>query len=488
MINNLYKEKYRPQYHFSPAKNWSNDPNGMVYYEGEYHLFYQYNPNDVVWGPMHWGHAVSKDLIHWEHLPIALEPDDELGMIFSGSAVVDKDDTTGFFDGGEGLVAIYTTHLEREEGPLQQQAIAYSKDNGRSWKKYEGNPVIKNYGVADFRDPKVFWHQETEKWVMIVACDDRVRFYNSPDLKEWNYLSEFGQEIGIHADTWECPDLIKLPVENEGETTSKAVRKEKWLLEIGDIQGGQSGVAVQYFIGEFDGREFISDYDRSFFVDHGQDIYALQSWSNLPDERSIWLGWMNNIGYMSKIPTTGWRGMMSIPRELALKDDGARIKLLQKPVRELQDLRGEFFSAENIKVEGSKRIEFNERSYEIRAELDFNQAEEIVFALHKNEDQESLVKLNKKLNKIIIDLNNSGNTDFDETFLLEKEIDYNFKEKVEVNIFVDRSSIEVFLDGGEVSITNLVFPELESKEIEIRTDKGKVKSRSLEIYKLNSIW
>jgi len=213
ITNNLYKEKYRPQYHFSPEKNWSNDPNGMVYYQGEYHLFYQYNPADVVWGPMHWGHAVSKDLIHWEHLPIALEPDQKLGMIFSGSAVVDKNDTTGFFDGGEGLVAIYTTHLEREEGPLQQQAIAYSKDNGRSWTKYEGNPVIKNYGVEDFRDPKVIWHQETEKWVMVVACDDRVRFYNSPDLKEWKYLSEFGSELGSHGGVWECPDLFKLPVE-----------------------------------------------------------------------------------------------------------------------------------------------------------------------------------------------------------------------------------------------------------------------------------
>jgi fructan beta-fructosidase len=487
MINNLYKEKYRPQYHFSPAKNWSNDPNGLVYYQGEYHLFYQYNPNDVVWGPMHWGHAVSKDLIHWEHLPIALEPDDELGMIFSGSAVVDKNDTSGFFDGGEGLVAIYTTHLERKEGPLQQQAIAYSKDNGRSWTKYEGNPVIKNYGVADFRDPKVFWHQETQRWVMIVTCHDRVRFYNSADLKEWNYLSEFGQEIGIHAEAWECPDLIKLPVENEDETLS-AAKKEKWLLEVGDIRGGESGVAVQYFIGEFDGREFKSDYDQSFFVDHGQDIYALQSWSNLPDEREIWLGWMNNIGYMSKIPTTGWRGMMSIPRELFLKDDGERIKLVQKPVKELQELREEFYSAENIQLKNSKKINLSEQSFEIKAELDFNQAEEVVFALHKSKEQESLLKLNRKENKIIIDLNKSGNTDFDETFLLEKEIEYNFKEKVEVNIFADRSSLEVFIDGGEVSITNLVFPEETAEEIEIRSAEGQADIKILEVFKLNSIW
>ena len=486
--NNLYKEKYRPQYHFSPAQNWSNDPNGLVYYQGEYHLFYQYNPNDVVWGPMHWGHAVSTDLIHWEHLPIALKPDQDLGMIFSGSAVVDKNDTTGFFDGGEGLVAIYTTHLEQEEGPLQQQAIAFSKDNGRSWTKYEGNPVIKNYGVPDFRDPKVFWHEETQKWLMVVACHDRVRFYNSTNLKEWNYLSEFGQDIGIHAEAWECPDLIKMPVEQSKSTDSKADLKEKWLLEVGDIRGGESGVAVQYFIGEFDGEKFTSDHKESFFVDQGQDIYALQTWSNLPDKRHIWLGWMNNIGYMTKIPTTGWRGMMSIPRELSLKEDDERIKLIQKPIKELQNLREEIYSAENFELEKSKKIEFEEQSYEITAEIDFNQAEEVVFALHKNKEQESLLKLNRKENKIIVDLSNSGNTDFDETFLLEKEIDYTFKDDVKINIFADRSSLEVFIDGGEVSITNLVFPEESAEEVEIRTDLGKPLINQIEVYKLNSIW
>lgn len=487
LVDNSYKEKYRPQYHFSPQKNWSNDPNGLVYYQGEYHLFYQYNPDDVVWGPMHWGHAVSKDLIHWEHLPIALKPDQELGMIFSGSAVLDKNDTTGFFAGGEGLVAIYTTHLEREEGPLQQQAIAYSKDNGRSWIKYEGNPVIKNYGVEDFRDPKVFWHEESQKWVMVVACNDRVRFYNSPDLKAWNYLSEFGKDIGTHGGAWECPDLIKLPVENTTENDSD-IEQEKWILEVGDIHGGQSGVAVQYFIGEFDGERFESDYDQSFFVDHGQDIYAIQSWSNLPDERQIWLGWMNNIGYMTKIPTTGWRGMMSIPRELALKDDGERIKLLQKPAAELKNLRRLLFKKGNLSLQEDLSIDCNEQSFEIKVELDFNQAEELVFALHKSGKQESLLKLNKKEDKIIVNLSNSGNTDFDETFLLEKKIDYDFKDKVKVNIFVDRSSIEVFLDGGEVSITNLVFPELNSEEVEIRADGGYALINKLNIFKLNSIW
>ena len=486
--NNLYKEKYRPQYHFSPKKNWSNDPNGLVYYQGEYHLFYQYNPDDVVWGPMHWGHAVSKDLVHWEHLPIALKPDTELGMIFSGSAVVDKNDRTGFFDGGEGLVAIYTTHLEQDEGALQQQAIAYSKDNGRSWTKYEGNPVIKNYGVEDFRDPKVFWHQETKKWVMVVTCHDRIRFYNSSNLKEWNYLSEFGKNLGTHGGVWECPDLIKLPVKKSAADPNFKKKKEKWVLEVGDILGGESGVGVQYFIGEFDGEKFESDYDHSFFVDYGQDIYALQSWSNLPDERHIWLGWMNNIGYMTKIPTTGWRGMMSLPRELGLKDDGQRIKLIQKPLSELKKLREDIYQKKEIELEKKLSINCCEKSFEIKAEIDFKQAEEITFALHKNKKQESLLKLNKKQNQIIINLENSGNTDFDETFLLEKEINYNFKEKVKVNIFVDRSSIEVFIDGGELTITNLVFPNLDSKKIEIRSSGGIVLIDKLDIFKLKSIW
>lgn len=482
-----YKGKYRPQFHFTPKKNWSNDPNGMVYYQGEYHLFYQYNPEDVVWGPMHWGHAVSKDLIHWKHLPIALEPDVELGMIFSGSAVVDKNDTTGFFNGKEGLVAIYTTHLEQNEGgPLQQQSIAYSKDNGRSWTKYEGNPVIKNYGVEDFRDPKVFWHQETEKWVMVVACGDRVRFYNSPNLKEWEYLSEFGSELGSHVGVWECPDLFKLSVEGD----KKIKNKEKWILQVGDQQGGEAGVSTQYFIGEFDGVKFEPDVQRSYKVDFGQDLYALQSWSNMPDQRRVWLGWMNNIAYAEDIPTDGWRGMMSIPRELYLKDDGERIKLIQKPVEELQNIRKEFYVAENLELKESsyEKINFKEQSYEIKAELDFNQTEEIIFALHKFEEQESLLKLNKKRCKIIIDLNNSGNTDFDETFLLEKEIEYNFKEKVKVNIFVDRSSIEVFLDCGEISITNLVFPNFNSEEIEIRAETGSALINKLEIFKMDSIW
>jgi len=229
-------------------RNWMNDPNGLVYYEGEYHLFYQYNPESNVWGPMHWGHAVSSDLIHWEELPIALYPD-EHGTIFSGSAVVDTHDTSKFFDGRSGIVAIFT----HNEYCNQKQSIAYSRDNGRTWIKYDHNPIIHNPGIRDFRDPKVFWHEETGKWVMLVACGDRVSFFSSLDLKKWNYISEFGVDEGSHGGVWECPDIFKLSVDEDKEN-------QKWVLKVditdGAFAGGSGG---QYFIGEFDGIRFTND-------------------------------------------------------------------------------------------------------------------------------------------------------------------------------------------------------------------------------------
>jgi len=254
--SNYYTEKHRPQFHFSPESNWMNDPNGMVYYEGEYHLFYQYYPDSTVWGPMHWGHAISRDLVHWEHLPIALYPDKH-GLIFSGSAVVDWKNTTGFGNGTNApLVAIFSYHdMEKEragiEDDFQTQGIAYSNDKGRTWIKYEGNPVIGNPGIRDFRDPKVIWHKETNKWIMAVAALDHLKFYGSPDLKEWKFLSDFGKNIGSHDGVWECPDLFKLTADNG---------KEYWVL-IENMNPGNpnGGSGTQYFIGQFDGEKFSVD-------------------------------------------------------------------------------------------------------------------------------------------------------------------------------------------------------------------------------------
>ncbi|HTG68533.1 MAG TPA: glycoside hydrolase family 32 protein, partial [Candidatus Udaeobacter sp.] len=274
-----YNEPYRPQFHFTPVQNWMNDPNGLVYFEGEYHLFYQYNPYGNTWGNMSWGHAVSKDLVHWNHLPVALEPD-RLGMIFSGTAVVDEHNTSGFFKGKSGgMVAIYTS-----AGETQQQSIAYSADNGRTWMKYEGNPVLPNPGIKDFRDPKVFWHDKTQRWIMAISAGDKVLFYASSDLKAWTYLSEFGAKAGDHSGVWEVPELFELPVDGDPSHT-------KWILKV-DINPGEKnqGSRGQYFIGQFDGTNFVNDNpsDKVLWVDYGKDFYASLSWNHLP-ERRVWI-------------------------------------------------------------------------------------------------------------------------------------------------------------------------------------------------------
>ena len=245
-------EQHRPQFHFSPQSGWMNDPNGMVYLDGEYHLFYQYFPDSTVWGPMHWGHAVSKDLMHWEHLPIGLYPD-SLGWIFSGSAVYDEFNSSGFGkDGNSPLVAIYTHHnagIEQSGSNLfEYQSISYSLDKGRTWQSYKGNPVINNPGIRDFRDPKVIWHEHSGQWIMALSALDHLMFYGSKDLKNWELLSEFGKDIGSHDGVWECPDLFPLPDENG---------REHWVL-IENMNPGNpnGGSGTQYFIGDFDGRTF----------------------------------------------------------------------------------------------------------------------------------------------------------------------------------------------------------------------------------------
>nr|WP_237389541.1 glycoside hydrolase family 32 protein [Bacillus sp. USDA818B3_A] len=277
-----YKEKHRPQFHFSPEEKWMNDPNGMVFFNDEYHLFYQYHPFGTTWGPMHWGHAVSKDLIYWEQLPIALYPDDH-GAIFSGSAVVDWNNTSGFFPEGPGLVAIYTSadNYPESDRPRQRQSLAYSKDNGRTWVKYEGNPVLSDLNITDYRDPKVFWHNETNKWVMVLATGQSVTLYISANLKDWEFASEFGNKAGSHDGVWECPDLFQLPVDGNENN-------QKWVMfvSIGDNPQFKEGSRTQYFVGQFDGTTFVNDNpdEMVLWLDFGRDNYAGVSWSDMPAE------------------------------------------------------------------------------------------------------------------------------------------------------------------------------------------------------------
>ena len=297
---NSYSEPFRPQFHFTPQEKWMNDPNGLVYNDGVYHLFYQYYPDDIVWGPMHWGHATSKDMIHWDHKPIALYPD-ELGLIFSGSAVVDSNNSSGFgTKENPPLVAIFTYHLMEGEKAgrkdFQTQGIAYSLDNGNTWTKYEGNPVIGNDGIKDFRDPKVFWDEDTSQWVLILVAGDHAKFYKSSNLKDWELMSEFGKDKGAHGGVWECPDLFKLKV---GET-----EEEKWVLLISINPGAPNGGSgTQYFVGEFDGTNFTTNHEDIKWLDYGMDNYAGVTYNNVPNKDRLFIGWMSNWNYARDTPT-----------------------------------------------------------------------------------------------------------------------------------------------------------------------------------------
>lgn len=327
----------RPLLHFTPPKAWMNDPNGLVYFDGEYHLFYQYYPDGLEWGPMHWGHAVSVNLIDWQHLEIALFPD-ENGMCFSGSAIVDYNDTSGLFNGESGLLLFYTTHRVTGEGRddyEQDQCIAFSRDRGRSWEKYAGNPIIPVPGFKDFRDPKVVWHQASQHWIMALACGQTIRFYRSENLLDWALCSEFGEHQGSHTEgPWECPDLFELPV--EGGSGSR------WVLIVGVGAGEDSwGSFTQYFIGDFDGIHFHSENepDKILLMDQSRDFYAAQSWSDAPDNRRIAIAWINNWLYANNIPQNGWRGMMTVPREIRLVATAEGARVGQRFVPELGEQR-----------------------------------------------------------------------------------------------------------------------------------------------------
>lgn len=321
-----------------------NDPNGMFYLNGIYHLYFQYYPKGNVWGPMHWGHAISKDLISWKEQPIALYPD-KLGLIFSGSAVVDYKNTSGFGKNGIiPIIAIYTYHnLEGEKAKeidFQTQAIAYSLDEGLTWTKYNKNPVIANPGIKDFRDPKVIWDTKNSTWILVLAARNKIMFYSSKNLKNWKLESSFGQDYGQHGGVWECPDLFPIKVEESDET--------KWVLIVSiNPAAPNGGSGTQYFIGDFIGNKFTIDPNfskqldtqKAVWIDYGRDNYAGVTWSNIPkkDGRSLFIGWMSNWDYARDVPTETWRSAMTIPRELKLNKIANKYILTSKPVTEFSN-------------------------------------------------------------------------------------------------------------------------------------------------------
>ncbi|MBM3840773.1 MAG: levanase [Verrucomicrobia bacterium] len=485
----LYHEPFRPQFHFTPERNWMNDPNGMVFFKGEYHLFYQYNPFGDKWGHMSWGHAVSRDLVHWEHLPVAL-PEENGVMIFSGSAVVDWKNTSGFGqDGAPPLVAIYTGHYTKR--PLQNQHIAYSTDRGRTWTKFSGNPVL-DIGEKDFRDPKVFWHEPTRRWVMAVAWPVKrnVRFYASPNLKQWTHLSDFGP-TGSTNGIWECPDLF--PVRLEGKPG-----ESKWVLIVNVGSGAPAGGSgCQYFVGDFDGTRFTLDEASQLplWADYGRDFYAAVSWSDIPkhDGRRLWIGWMSNWEYAGVVPTSPWRSAMSLPRELLLRRVDEGFRLLQTPVRELRKLR-----SQHVRNRGGTVDEIaqwlrqkNVRGAQLEIDVDFEVRGAAAFGLkvRQGNGEETVIRCEPASQRLFLDRARSGKTDFHAKFSGVYEAPLLVRDgRVRLQVFVDTSSVEVFANDGEAVLTGLVLPVSSSSGLEVWGTETGPKVRRFDIWKLRSVW
>jgi len=443
----------RPTYHFAPARNWMNDPNGLVYYDGEYHLFYQYNPHGDRWGHMSWGHAVSRDLVHWEELPIAIPEAGDV-MAFSGSAVVDWNNTTGFGKNGKPpLVAIYTGHNPKAK--LQSQYVAYSNDRGRTWTVHG---EVLSVGSPEFRDPKVFWHAPTKRWVMVavMALENRAVLFTSPDLKQWTFASSFGP-AGGRGKNWECPDLFELPVEGG------APGEKRWVLGInlGDnaVGGGSGG---QYFVGDFDGKRFTTVPGwpgEAQWMDYGADFYAAVSWNDLPksDPRRIWIGWANDWRYAEAIPTWPARGLMTVPREVTLKKTPAGYRIAQAPVREVASLHGARSDFAATLGETPTDLPVAGGSADLTFDLDTGTAEQVTIALTDEQGHQTLVGVNPGVDEVFIDRTQSG-PHFHDGFASRHVAPVELKGKrVRLRLLADQSILELFIGDGTRTITDRFF-------------------------------
>ncbi|MBP5507490.1 MAG: glycoside hydrolase family 32 protein [Prevotella sp.] len=430
-------EHYRPQIHFTPNRNWMNDPNGMVYADGTYHLFYQYNPQGNDWGNMSWGHAISKDMLHWTEQSVALTRD-ELGDVFSGSAVIDKNNTAGF--GANALVAIYTS-----ASGAQQQSVAYSTDGGKTFTRYAQNPVIAN-NDDNLRDPKVFWHEESKKWVMALAKGWKmgVDFYSSTDLKNWSFLSNFFIPLaGRPSLQWECPDLISFDYNGQ----------KKWVLIVSVNPGGPIlGSGTMYFVGQFDGTTFIPD-DLSYplWLDYGMDNYAGVTWSNTGDRRLL-IGWMNNWQYAGAVPCEPWRSAMTLPRELRLVEREGKPLLTCAVVSEIDQIAGSWQPA-------TAKLDVGD-AYQLRVTVSLDHNSTIT--LGNSQDEKFVVDVNASTRSAIAYRNaQSGQTRFSGSFSIPSmQAPLNtVGASVTLDFFVDQSSVELLTSDGSMSMTNLVFPQ-----------------------------
>jgi fructan beta-fructosidase len=451
------KINYRPKYHYTPPINWINDPNGLVYLDGEYHLFTQYNPYDSKWGHMSWGHAVSKDLQNWQTLPVAMEEypntDSSKTMLFSGCAVVDSQNTSGLFKPGfkKGLVAIFTSHVHKNGKEIvQHQSLMYSQDKGRTWDLYKSNPVL-DLQMTNFRDPNIIWYPEHQKWIMTVVkpLEYKAQFYESKNLINWNFMSEFGNQGDI-TKIWECPSLTKVPVENSKDS--------KWMLTISSGHKQAGYVGMQYFIGDFDGNTFNSQkQDEVFQMDHGKDYYAAIPYYNLPKKhgKPIMVAWVNNWAYANDIPTGEFRGMYSIPRELSLFKENNTYKLIQKPI----NLKGIEEKSFTLKAnQKTPSISFKSDTYILNLNIEIAK-NDFKIEILKSEGESSVISYVSESQILYFDRTKSGNVSFHKDF---SSIESTFLKPengfVNLKIIVDKSVVEIYANKGKAVLTDLVFP------------------------------
>jgi fructan beta-fructosidase len=484
-------EQHRPHLHFTPKEQWMNDPNGMFYYEGEYHLFYQHYPDSNVWGPMHWGHAISNDLLHWQHLPIALYPD-KLGYIFSGSAVVDWQNTSGLGkNGAPPIVAIFTYHdMDGEKSgrsDFQYQGIAYSNDKGRTWTKYEGNPVIPNtQKIKDFRDPKVIWHDASQQWIMVFAAQNHIKFWASRDLKNWKHLSDFGQEYGSHGGVWECPDLFPIKTEVSQES--------KWVLLVSINPGAPNGGSgTQYFVGGFDGNKFVledgfitaTQNEQAIWLDYGRDNYAGVTWS---DGRRLFMGWMSNWDYAQVVPTTAWRSAMTLPRTLTLHKTPVGYRLFSQPVQELAKLRGQSEVLPDSVISGKKAINLNSSCYEVILEAEIPSGTKPDFGFEWQNDQGDSYRIGFDAhgNQFYSDRRTAGKLEFSEKFAKAiHRAPRIFKGNIiQMHLVLDVASAELFADDGATCLTDIFFPNKDFKQLHLYSNNGKIRLKMCKVYAL----
>lgn len=472
------RETYRPVYHHTPVYGWMNDPNGMFYKDGVYHLYFQYNPYGSMWANMTWGHSTSTDLTHWTYEGTAIVPD-AWGAIFSGSCVVDKDNTAGFGKGA--VVAFYTSAKSTPWGDVQSQSMAYSLDNGKTFIKYEHNPILTST-ERDFRDPKVFWYAPGKHWVMMLAVGQEMQIYSSGNLKEWKKESSFGAMQGAHGGVWECPDLVEVAVEGSKE--------KKWVLICNLNPGGPfGGSAAQYFVGSFDGKKFVNESPtQTKWLDWGKDNYATVTWSNAPAGRCIALGWMSNWQYANNVPTTQYRSANTLARDLTLYRAGGELYLKSKPSPEIKKARAEEKKISTFEVKGNYEVASlladNKGAYEIEMTIENKGTSKIDFSLINEKDEKVAMYYDVVRKQFVMDRSASGIVGFSRDFPAVTVAPVRNTDQIHLRLFIDRSSVEAFGEDGEYVMTNLVFPAEPYNRMVFSSDKGSYIVKSMNVYRL----